>query len=97
AEMHLFNEFRADGTLVIWSQNYSGAKIGGKKFPISGGSSPKEFVWKYQSGELEVFYPDGKLLGKEKLKITGDQFTATVTRHQSPSLVGQRYNFKRAK
>lgn len=95
SEKHLYNTFNEDGTLIIETVNLSTAFNPPMKLSSP---TPQTFLWKYlDDGILEVYYPDGRLLGKEKTQINDDQFIATITQHVSPELVGKKYVFKKMK
>ncbi len=96
-EKHLYNELKADGTLLIYSETYMRMF---DEMNLTRSSEPSTFIWKYKEtgpgkGDLEVYFMDGKLLGKEKVEIKGNSFTSLMYQHQNPSLVGEKYNFKK--
>lgn len=97
SEKRLYNTFSADGTLLIETINLSTAFD--KPMKLSS-PKPQSFLWKYipsgsGPGTLEVYYPDGKLLGKETAEVSNGKFIATITQHISPDMVGKKYEFER--
>lgn len=94
----LYNIYNADGTLQIYTETYM--EFNGKRTSLSK-TNPSEFIWKYIEKDngadiLEVYYPDGKLLGIEKITFDGkDTFSGFITRHQTPAMVGEKYTFER--
>jgi len=96
-ERRVYNVFRSDGTLIIASGNF--VDFMGERKSLTG-LNEQEFVYKFEqkgegSGELTVYYPDGKLLGIETVTLDGDQLNASVKRHQDPAMVGSKMIFDR--
>jgi hypothetical protein len=100
----LTNQFREDGTMVIYSQMLIRSTLFPDGPKESSRTEATELAWKYNpedeknpsAGGVMEFYDGATLIGKSKLAFPKPNvMKSRIIYHQTPALVGSRFSFEK--